>query len=303
MADRNAFQTAVDHLVPDGGRVLDIAPVSGGCISQASRVVVDTGNATPRTWFVKSNEADFMENFRCESEGLRRIADTGAIRVPVPIATGEADGRAWLVIDWVETRRAERDFFPTFGEQLAALHRSTHGAAIGLDHDNFLGAARQPNRATDSWVEFVAVRRLGFQLRWGVDNGRIDNALRQSVEELIRRLPEVLKGRDEPTSLLHGDLWSGNYLTAGDGQPVLIDPAIYRGCREAEFGMLRLFGNCPESFYQAYLTAWPLPDGWQRRTQVYVLYHLLNHLNLFGGSYADSCHRTAAEILRGQSTP
>ena len=140
---------------------------------------------------------------------------------------------------------------------------------------------------------------MGYQLRWGVDRGGIDGGLRRSLEELIAKLPEILEGRDDETSLLHGDLWSGNYLAAEDGRPVIIDPAIYHGCREAEFGMLRLFGGCPETFYEAYRAAWPLPDGWQRRTNVYVLYHLLNHLNLFGGGYAGSCRETAAEILRG----
>ncbi len=299
MGDRNTLQVAIDELVPGGGKVLDASPVGGGCISQASRVVVDVGSAGTRTLFVKSNGADFAENFRCESEGLRRLAGAEAIRVPEPIAVGEAAGRAWLAIEWVETGRVGGEFFRTFGERLAGLHRSTRGTTIGLDHDNFLGAARQPNGSADSWVEFVAEQRLGFQLRWGVDRGGIDAGLRRSLEELISRLPVILEGRDDETSLLHGDLWSGNYLAADDAQPAIIDPAIYHGCREAEFGMLRLFGGCPEPFYEAYRAAWPMPDGWQRRTNVYVLYHLLNHLNLFGGGYAGSCREKAAEILRG----
>ena len=111
-------------------------------------------------------------------------------------------------------------------------------------------------------------------------------------------MPELLQGRDDETSLLHGDLWSGNYLCDERGEPVVIDPAVYRGCREAEFGMIRLFGACPPTFERAYCDTFPLPDGWHRRVSVYVLYHLLNHLNLFGSGYLGQCHQVTDEILR-----
>ncbi len=297
--NRNSpLQQAIDRWMPGSPRIVTADPIGGGCISEAMRVVVESTAGERTTLFVKSNAATFAENFRCECDGLQRLADSAAIEVPQPIASGEVAQRAWLILGWIEEARPRPEFYATFGRQLAQLHRATRGNVIGLDYDNFLGSARQPNQAADSWAEFVADRRLGFQLRWATDQGLGGAALRRDVEAVLRQLPDRLAGRDEQTSLLHGDLWSGNYLAAADGRPVIVDPAVYHGCREAEFGMLRLFGGCPESFYQAYQEAWPMPDGWQRRVNVYVLYHLLNHLNLFGGGYANQCRHVAAEILR-----
>lgn len=312
MCTPTSLQQAIDRLLPDPPSLVEMQSVGGGCISQATRAVVQSRSVVQSkssrhsksgeqsTLFVKSNSPSFLDNFRCEQEGLRRLADAGTIRVPRPIACGEAAGRAWLILEWIDQATPEADFFPAFGRQLAELHRATRGRTIGLDHDNFLGSARQPNRAAACWTEFVADRRLGFQLRWASDQGLADGMLRRDVDQIIRRLPELLEGRDDLTSLLHGDLWSGNYLSDLDGRPVILDPAVYHGCREAEFGMLHLFGACPPTLEEAYQSVWPMPDGWQQRTKVYVLYHLLNHLNLFGLGYAGQCRSLAAEILRHQ---
>jgi protein-ribulosamine 3-kinase len=248
--------------------------------------------------FVKSNVASFQDNFQAEWDGLVRLGGPAAIAVSKPLAVGTAGGRAWLVTEWIEQGRRGRDFFSQFGQQLARLHQSTLGTDIGLDHDNYLGSARQINERSDSWVDFVASSRIGFQIRWAIEQGLADASLSRDCEQIIRSMDQLLAGRDPQTSLLHGDLWSGNYLCDGEGRPVIIDPAVYYGCREAEFCMLRLFGSCPGDFYESYVETFPLPGGWQRRVSVYVLYHLLNHLNLFGSGYHDQCKRLAAEILR-----
>ena len=182
--------------------------------------------------------------------------------------------------------------------QLAKLHRQSRGHEIGWHRDNFLGAAPQPNARCDRWAEFVALHRMGHQLRWAINQGHSDELLTRDVNVIIQRMDDLLDGRADETSLLHGDLWSGNYLCDDMGRPVIIDPAVYRGCREAEFGMLKLFGSCPPEFYHAYQTAWPMPEGWERRTDIYVLYHLLNHLNLFGSGYLSQCRSLASSILR-----
>ncbi len=295
--------SVLSRLLEPFGEVIAQRRVAGGCISEACRVDLQPHDDGPATLFVKSNQADFLDNFHCEAEGLRQLAEPGVIRVPQPLQCRRWEGRAWFVSEWIESSRegggGERDglFFRRFGRQLAQLHRRTRGEAIGLDHDNYLGAARQPNPPSADWVSFFQEQRLGFQLRWAVDQGRADPATHQGLERLIDRLPELLAGREPATSLLHGDLWSGNYLSDSAGQPVILDPAIYRGCREAEFGMLQLFGGCPSAFDEAYQETWPLPPGWQRRVRIYVLYHLLNHLNLFGGGYAGQCRATTREIL------
>ncbi|EMI21676.1 Fructosamine/Ketosamine-3-kinase [Rhodopirellula maiorica SM1] len=278
--------------------------------------------------FAKSNDPGFIDNFQSECDGLTALAAADTILVPKPIEVGVAAERAWLITEWVETRPLSPNFFADFGRQLAELHRVTAGSQIGWRSDNFVGSAVQPNTATASWADFVAENRIGFQLRWAIDQQRADAKLRRDVAAIAAAMPELLAGRADDTSLLHGDLWSGNYLCGSgrhceerhcegrhyeerdreerDGEchdydsrvPVILDPAVYYGCREAEFGMLKLFGSCPPEFYDAYQSTWPLPDGWQRRTNVYVLYHLLNHLNLFGGGYLAQCHQVASEILR-----
>lgn len=291
------MKTALTQLVPSIDSVTDLSPVGGGCISDAARVGVSMKDGQTKTLFVKSNAASFAENFRCEAGGLGRLRTAGAIRVPEVVAQGVVDGRAWLVLEWIDTARRGGGFFADFGRRLAELHRATLGDRIGLDHDNFLGSARQINSPETSWVRFVAEHRIGFQLRWAIDRGIAGDRLRRDVQRVIDRLDDLLSGRDESTSLVHGDLWSGNYLCDSGGQPVIIDPAVYHGCREAELGMLRLFGGCPSEFGDAYQDSFPMPDGWQRRTSVYVLYHLLNHLNLFGSGYRDQCQSLAAELL------
>jgi fructosamine-3-kinase len=272
--------------------------VGGGCISQASRATVWDDAGCCRVVFVKSNAASFLDNFQAEREGLIRLGQPGTIRVPRPLALGVAEQRAWLVTEWIEPGQRPRDFYARLGRNLAELHRATLGDRIGLEQDNFLGASPQCNAPTGSWVEFVAVQRIGIQLRWASERGLADAALRRDVSRIVASMDRLLVGRDPATSLLHGDLWSGNYLCDSSGEPVLVDPAVYHGCREAEFGMLRLFGACPPEFDDAYQETFPLPAGWQSRVNVYVLYHLLNHLNLFGRGYHDQCLRLAAEILR-----
>lgn len=282
-------------------KIRDSRPLSGGCISEVLAVTLDAGSSSnlPSQIVVKRNAAQMEENFRCETEGLQAIAKTEAIRVPKPLATGVIDGQALLVLEWIESgaSHSRDECFERFGYTLANFHRQTQGEQIGWPTDNFLGAAAQPNRECDTWIEFVAEHRLGFQLRWASDQGLADTALRRDVERIIASLERCLAGRDQTISLLHGDLWSGNYLFDTAGDPVLLDPAVYRGCREAEWGMILLFGGCPPIFGRAYQEEWPMPEGWHARARVYLLYHELNHLNLFGTSYLGGCKSTAREIL------
>ena len=292
------FQSALRHLVDNAIEVLDIASVSGGCISDGHHVKTSSCDHALCSLFVKRNDESFLGNFQAEASGLNRLSVANSIGVPKPITCGVFGGKSWLVLPWVEQVAAPRDFFTTFGQQLATLHRETRGSEIGAAEDNFLGASRQLNQSCHSWAEFVAVQRIGVQLQQAVNASLADAQLVRDCESIIENIDELLEGREEYTSLLHGDLWSGNYLCDSAGQPVLIDPAVYRGCREAEFGMLLLFGSCPAEFYDSYLAEWTLPSGWRRRANIYILYHLLNHLNLFGGGYLSQCRSVAQQVLR-----
>lgn len=287
-------------------RVVRVTEIGGGCISATAVWSLDDGNEI----FVKSESHARLAMLQAEAEGLEALADTQAVRIP-RVLTVDGDARrdaAFLVTERIRTASPDRDFFARFGHQLARLHRSPRPAgssptgeqnaqnAFGWARDNFLGSSLQPNPREDCWIRFFSHHRLAHQLRLAQQNRCGSTKLYHHLDRILADIQSLLAGSDEPPALIHGDLWSGNYLCDDDQQPVLIDPAAYYGHREAEFGMLQLFGACPVAFYQAYHETYPLAEGWQQRAKVYVLYHLLNHLNLFGGSYLGQCESLAETI-------
>ncbi|MBB3205347.1 fructosamine-3-kinase [Rhodopirellula rubra] len=281
-------------------RVVSRKPLGGGCISDAECVTIQEDRSSQRVLFWKKNAAPFIENFRCEANGLQHLAEFGRIRTPKVLCVGIAGGQSHLLLEFID-RTTKGTNYQQFGDALAQHHHASAGNQIGWEVDNFLGSTVQHNRwdgDADSWPEFVAQRRIAPQVRMASDSNLIDTSLKNQLQRVIDQMDQWLIGRENRTSLLHGDLWSGNFWSDPGGEPVWIDPAVYRGCREAEFGMIELFGGCAASFYEAYHARYPLPDGWKRRVDVYVLYHLLNHLNLFGASYLQSCRDRAAAILR-----
>jgi len=319
----NDVEDVVRYFFGSGYQLTELSSLAGGCISQASRLGLTDPDGNCFTIFWKRNDPDFLDNFQKEADGLHRLALAGEVATPAVLATGIVHGTSHFLTQWVETCPAKDGFFRKWGQALAKHHRATKGTRIGLEHDNYLGASTQTNRCPhEDWIDFVAQYRLIPQLEWANRAGLTNLTFKRQCQTIINELPTLLDGREPCTSLLHGDLWSGNWLCGGlstvptnlfDKQhaplievfeesapdvPVWIDPAVYYGCREAEFGMLLLFGGCPPEFYDAYQSEWPLPDGWQRRADVYVLYHLLNHLNLFGGGYRGSCETTAERLLR-----
>jgi protein-ribulosamine 3-kinase len=271
--------------------------VGGGSINRAERVELSDG----RSVFVKSNPAPLPAMFACEAAGLAGLhANAGDdLRVPAPIGHDESP-LPFIVLEHIDSGRPSGDFSARLGRGLAALHRRSAeqhradaetGRRYGFEANNYIGSTPQENGWIGDWVAFFGERRLGFQLRLAADNGfggqlgRLGDALLARLDELIGAPGEAL----EPACLLHGDLWGGNYLCDAHGQPVLIDPAVYYGRREAELAMTTLFGGFDRRFYAAYEEAWPLQPGSEERLEIYKLYHLLNHLNLFGGGYLGSC--------------
>ncbi len=222
-----------------------------------------------------------------ESRGLKLLGSAGAVRVPEVIAVVDPPpetGHAFLLSVWLEGDGAVVDMV-ALGTQLAALHRST-AANYGLDHDNYIGGTPQHNGWLSDWPQFFIERRLLPQIELAGAHNLLNGGRRHNLERLLNRVGDLLDGVARQPSLLHGDLWGGNVVAADpSGVPGLIDPAVYYGDREAEIAFTELFGGFGPAFYAAYNRAWPLASGYTDRRDLYNLYHLLNHLNLFGEGY------------------
>jgi protein-ribulosamine 3-kinase len=284
---RRALEAAAAAAFGRGVGLESASVVSGGCINAC--YLLDTGRARI---FVKLNAPRFADAFAAEADGLAALRAAG-MRAPEPIAHGTAAGHAYLALEALELGGEEN--FAALGRALAALHRST-GERFGWTRDNYIGASAQRNSQTGDWVEFWREQRLAPQLALAVANGHGEIA--QPVERICAGLPQLLPDRAPDAALLHGDLWRGNAGFLAGGVPVLFDPALYRGDREADLAMTELFGGFPRSFYAAYAEAWPLKPGYQARKHLYNLYHLLNHLNLFGGGYLGQVRATLGLLLR-----
>lgn len=266
------------------GPVMAATPVGGGDISRAVRLRLTDGSQV----LVKWRTGSLPGLFTAEQRGLDLLRSAQALRVPAVLAQAEAtaDSPAFIVLEWLEPGPKSATSAEALGAGLAAQHRC-FGPAFGLDHDNFIGANPQPNRPLDNWVDFFREQRLGFQMELAGRNGFLPSPRARHLESLLKRLADWLPPQPA-ASLLHGDLWGGNWLTTAAGQPALIDPAVYYGHREADLAFTELFGGFPGSFYAAYRAAWPLDPGYGERSELYNLYHLLNHLNLFGEGYGGS---------------
>lgn len=249
----------------------------GGCISRAYVIEDDA-----RRYFVKLNDAEKLPMFEAEAAGLSELAAAGALRIPRHVCVGSAEMQSFIVIEHIDLKG--RGDMAAFGQQLARLHQ-THAPRFGWRMNNVLGATPQFNEYTDDWCEFWRERRLAYQLTLATRAGYGD-ALQDKGARLLTCFQDLFSDYQPQPSLLHGDLWAGNYGFDADGQAVIFDPAVYYGDREAELAMTELFGGYNDAFYAAYREVSPLASGYPVRKVLYNLYHVLNHLNLFGGGYA-----------------
>jgi len=239
--------------------------------------------AAPARSFVKRLPVAERWRLAAEVDGLARLAASGAIRVPRVLAFDSSQTEAWLELEWLDLHAPDAGSDARMGEALARLHAVT-GPSFGLERDNAIGATPQPNSPSGDWAGFWRDRRLSFQLELAERNGH-DGRLQDRGRRLLDRVGSFFAGYHPRPSLLHGDLWAGNRAALADGTPVTFDPAVYYGDREADLAMTRLFGGFGPRFYEAYALAWPLDAGAAARRDLYNLYHVLNHLNLFGGGY------------------
>lgn len=235
------------------------------------------------SYFLK--EGAPSDAYACEAHGLSELSRTQIIQV----ARVAGYGKDFILTEYIPTKNPSGDFYKQLGRGLATLHQ-VEGEAYGFYEDNFIGANPQPNipdstEEAHDWATFYYQKRLFYQYQLADTNGYTTRILQKGMAALETQIVDLLAGSEEKPVLLHGDLWRGNYLCDASNQPVLIDPAVYYGHREADLGMTYLFGGFPQSFYTAYQEVNPLPYGWEERVDLYKLYHLLNHLNLFGRAY------------------
>jgi len=271
-------------------------PISGGYTNQAW-CLEGRAQATEKTtkvrYFAKLNSADKAEMFIAECDGLAALAATRTIRVPGVISQGIADQHAFIVLEYFDLYR--HGDHALLAVQLAELHR-IRAAQFGWIRDNTLSLTPQHNTCSPDWLSFWREQRLRFQLELAARNG-----YRGKVQELGRRvidaLPDLFAGYEPAASLLHGDLWGGNYAFLADGTPIIFDPAPYFGDRETDIAMTELFGGFDAAFYEAYHAAYPLDAGYDKRKNLYNLYHILNHCNLVGSSYLHQAEMMMHEIL------
>lgn len=255
-------------------RVVEQKTVGGGCIAQSSLIKTSSNYS----YFLKQGFKGDI--FLKEANGLKELQKSTTIRIPkVIIADND-----YLLLEAIENGIAKNDFFTQFGAAFASLHKHSNDL-YGFYEDNYIGSTPQQNKQDSSWENFYFTQRLLPQFKLLKKNGYADKELISLFNTIENQLPSILSGSAEKPSLLHGDLWSGNFMIDVHGNPVLIDPAVYYGHREADLAMTKLFGGFSPDFYTSYNAEFPLAGGYEYRENIYLLYHVLNHLNLFGRSY------------------
>lgn len=262
-----------------------------GYLPSSGKLQTESG----KSYFLKSGGKSRI--YQCEANGLNELKKANTISVANVIAATDD----FILTEYIEGGHSCKDFFEDFGRKFARMHRH-QSDSFGFYEDNFIGVNPQLNRTSEKekndWPTFYFNKRLLYQYKLAEQNGYASSRFRQHFSILESKLGRILEGSEEPPTLLHGDLWSGNYLSDEQGNAVLIDPAVYYGHREADLAMTKLFGGFSPAFYAAYHEENPLPHGWQHREDIYKLYHILNHLNLFGRSYLAEAESIVEKYVR-----
>ncbi len=265
------LQTISDFL---GERIISSEFMGGGCIAQSGKIITDTG----KSFFLKQGYNNGM--FDCESNGLNEIAKSNSIQTPKVILVD----KEFLLLELIPTGTKNTSSMKEFGSNFAKMHKYTFHK-YGFRENNFIGSSVQINAYSSNWTEFYFQNRLLFQYKLSETKGCVTKEFKNLFLKLERRMDYILDGSEDKASLLHGDLWAGNYIIDINGKAVLIDPAVYYGNREADLAMTKLFGGFNNDFYYSYNNEYPLASGYQYRENIYLLYHVMNHYNLFGNGY------------------
>lgn len=286
-----SISSAISACTNQSFALAHVHPVSGGCINDTA--VISGSNAS---FFVKLNARKYADMFEAEADGLSELSSTEALRVPSPVCFGIDDQYAWLVLEYLgEVKSRSNGNWALAGRELAMMHQNRR-KQYGWHRNNTIGSTPQLNTYSENWIEFLREQRIGHQLDLAARNGH-GGRLQTRGHRLLDKLPQLFADYVPDASLLHGDLWSGNIGFVENGEPVVFDPAVYYGDRETDVAMTELFGGFADDFYRGYEEVWPLDRGYRLRKHVYNLYHLLNHLNLFGAGYLPQCESLIDLVL------
>lgn len=262
-------------------KVFSVRSVHGGDINQAYKIDTVEG-----IYFAKVNDGPVASKMlRTESVALLLLNSIKGIRVPEVIKIADHDNRSVLILEWIEAGKAERSTSKDLAEKLSILHYVS-AENFGLEYDNYIGSLPQVNSYSGNWLDFYYLNRINPQIKSAAESGKIPVAYIGKSEQIFKKMENEMP--DIQPSLLHGDLWNGNYMIDLNGKAILIDPAIYYGHREMDIAMMKLFGGFPDDVFEIYNNIYPLETGWKKRIKFYQLYYILVHVNLFGGSYATS---------------
>lgn len=278
---RNFLEDEISGLSGQSAKLLHLAPVNGGDINESFVLKTNVGE-----FFLKLNQDTvYPDFFSAEAEGLKALEGKSELIIPKPLTNGACDGYQFLLMEFLQKGTPSVTFWEDFGSRLAALHTNSN-PYFGWGKDNYIGFLPQQNHQQTSWSEFYAESRILSLIRTASTEIKNDPDLIRLAENFCRRLRELIP--EEKPALLHGDLWSGNFMVHESGQAAVFDPSVYFGHREMDLAMTRLFGGFENRFYAAYEEAFPLQPGWKERIPLFQLYPLLVHLILFGGHYYDS---------------
>lgn len=270
-------------------KIVSQKSVLGGCINDSEIIITKTGNS----FFVKTNNNSNDDMFLCEANGLNELTKAKVIRVPKVIYTSTD----FLILENIQQKPKSKTFWEDFGRAFAKLHKFTNNS-FGFYEDNYIGSTPQLNETSitekSNWIEFYFNNRILFQFKLAEQKGYVVSQLSEAFFQLENKIDSIFNGVNILPSLLHGDLWSGNFIIDEIGNACLIDPAVYYGHREADLAMTKLFGGFDAKFYGAYNEEYPLDDGYDYRENIYKLYHVLNHLNLFGSTY----YQQAVDLIK-----
>lgn len=278
---QSLFKSILEKHTGKTEQIEKISSLSGGSINNALRVKTTNG-----TWFAKYNSAErYPGMFEKEALGLELLHSAGEVHTPKVIGCESADGQSMLVLEYVESAGENRTYWNDFGTSLARLHKHTC-ERFGLDHDNYIGSLEQINDYHDNWIDFFINQRLEIQIKMARNKGLMDIGAIKRFEKLYHHLSDFFP--EEKPSLIHGDLWSGNYMTNGRGEACIFDPAVYYGHRLMDIGMSKLFGGFAPAFYDSYNSEFPMENNWRKAVEIANLYPLMVHVNLFGAGYLGS---------------
>ncbi len=284
MNDESFYVKTFRHHFGSEMIIENVSPVPGGCINKTSKVTTNQG-----VFFIKVNSLDQSDLFHKEQLGLLTLKQKSTLGIPEVIGLGSSNGNSYLILEWIEKGIANGSFWDKFGQRLGLQHKVS-SSQFGLDHDNHIGSLPQANNSHESWTDFFIEERLKPQLEMAHNSGLIGSSILTQFDILFTKLEPLVP--DEPPSLLHGDLWSGNFLCGQGPEPYIFDPAVYFGHRETELAFTTMFGGFDQQFYSAYSEEYPIKPGFQDRIEIHNLYPLLVHVNLFGPSYLSGVERT-----------